>query len=79
MWSLYDKEEVMGSNPIEASGPVHTDVFSFENANIVAFSVSRPHENDVSFSMKTQTFENDLQSGKIWKHNSISVVWMGQN
>ena len=27
--------------------------------------VSRPHENDVSFSMKTQTFGNALQSGKI--------------
>ena len=43
--------------------------------------MSRPHENgenDVSFSMKTQTFENVLQSGKIWKHNSIGVVWTGQ-
>ena len=31
--------------------------------------MSRPHENDendVSFSIKTQTFENALQSGKIW-------------
>ena len=41
--------------------------------------MSRPHENDVSFSMKTQTFENDLQSGKIWKRNSIGVVWTGRN
>ena len=43
--------------------------------------MSRPHENDendVSFSMKTQTFENDLQSGKIWKRNSIGVVWTGR-
>ena len=38
----------------------------------------RPHENDendVSFAMKTQTFENDLQSGK---RNSIGVVWTGR-
>ena len=41
--------------------------------------MSRPHENDendVSFS--TKTFENDLQSGKIWKRNSIGVVWTGR-
>ena len=25
----------------------------------------RPHENDVSFSMKTETLENALQNGKI--------------
>ena len=44
--------------------------------------MSRRHENDendVSFSMKTQTFENDLQSGKIWKRNSVGVVWTGPN
>ena len=43
--------------------------------------MSRPHENDendVSFSMKTQTFENALQSGKIWKRNSIGFVWTGR-
>ena len=43
--------------------------------------MSRPHENDendVSFSMKTQTFENALQSGKIWKRNNIGVVWTGR-
>ena len=43
--------------------------------------MSRLHENDendVSFSMKTQTFENDLQSGKIWKRNSIGFVWTGR-
>ena len=37
--------------------------------------MSRPHENDendVSFSTKTQTFENDLQSGKIW-NATVSV------
>ena len=40
---------------------------------------SRPHENDVSFSaMKTQTFENALQSGKTWKRNSTGFVWTGQ-
>ena len=35
--------------------------------------MSRPHENDdnnVLFSMKPQTYENALQSGKIWKRNS---------
>ena len=43
--------------------------------------MSSPHENDendVSFSMKTRTFENALQSGKIWKRNSIGVVRTGQ-
>ena len=28
--------------------------------------------------MKTQTFENALQSGKIWKCNSIGFVWTGR-
>ena len=49
-------------------GSVHTDAFSFEKANIILRFNVPPHENDendVSFSMKTQTFENDLQSGKI--------------
>ena len=36
--------------------------------------MSRPHENDVSFSMKTETLENALQNGKIWKRNSIGFV-----
>ena len=55
--------------------------FHFKTQTFCCVFMSRLHqndENDVSFSMKTQTFENDLQSGKIWKRNSIGVVWTGR-
>ena len=56
--------------------------FHLKTQTFCCVFMSHPHENnenDVSFSMKTQTFENDLQSGKIWKRNSIGVVWTGRN
>ena len=55
--------------------------FHLKTQTFCCVFMSRPHENDendVSFSMKTQTFENALQSGKIWKRNNIGVVWTGR-
>ena len=61
-------EKTPKQRPREHQGPVHTDAFSFEMQTFCCVFMSRPNENDendVSFSMKTQTFENALQSGKI--------------
>ena len=46
-------------------------MFSFENADILLCFHFLSIENDVLSSMKTQTFENVLQSGKLWKRNAI--------
>ena len=56
-------------------GPVHTNAFSFENANILLrLYVPFTRKRCIVFD-ETQTFENALQSGKIWKRNSIGFVW----
>ena len=70
--------------------PRHTNEFLFENPNILLcfnvpstrkrkvlkmFSRVERFENaTVSNSLKTQSFENVLQSGKIWKRNSIEFT-----
>ena len=51
----------------------HECVFIWKRKHFVAFSCPVHTK-----TMKTQTFENDLQSGKIWKRNSIGVVWTGR-
>ena len=51
--------------------------FHLKTQTFCCVFMSRLHENDesdVSFSIKTQTFENALQSGKIWKRNAIIFV-----
>ena len=55
--------------------------FHLKTQTFCYFLMSHPHENrenDESFSMKTQTFENALQSGKTWKRNSIGFMWTGR-
>ena len=52
--------------------------FHLKTQTFCCVFMSRPHENDendVSFPMKTQTFENALQSGKIWKREYRLRVW----
>ena len=40
--------------------------------------MSRPHENDVRWKRKLLK-SNAFQGEKIWKHNSIGIVWTGRN
>ena len=53
-------------------------MFSFENADILLCFHFLSIKNDVLSSMKTQTFENVLQSGKLWKRNAIVSNSLGE-
>ena len=52
-------------NNLNTKAPSTRMRFHLKTQTICCVFMSRQHENDVSFSMKTKTFENALQSGKI--------------